>query len=189
MAVISANYELEKGTDFIQSFTFTNSDRSPLNLVGYTASAKIRKYPTSPPFNTITIQFVNRLEGRVNLLIDKEETAILSAGRNYYDLFLTDPDGISTKFVEGSIIVNESSTLGYSPPKSIDGLGTVDVSNLNDGYVLMFDAPSQSFVFVNPDEVLSQAATDQISPGLPSDFIDELDAELDNRINLDAGTW
>lgn len=205
MSVLNANYELERGADFIQNYTFRNLDRTPLNLTGYTASAKIRKYPTSPSYNTITVIFVDRPQGKVRLYIDKDQTALLTPGRNYYDLLLTDTDGITSKKLEGSIIVNNSSTLGFVPPKAINELGVIDTSNIaigagatvglgttagsGDGYVLMFDATGQTFRFVNPDEVLRQAATEPQQPGFPSDFLNELDTALDNRISVDAGLW
>lgn len=205
MSVINANYELERGADFIQNYTLRNPDKTPLNLTGYTAAAKIRKYPTSPTYNTITVLFVDRPEGKIRLYIDKEQTSLLTPGRNYYDVILTDPDGIALKKLEGSIIVNNSSTLGFVPPRAISDLGVIDTSSIaigagattgigttagsGDGYVLMFDASAQTFRFVNPDEVLSQAVNELQQPGLPGDFLDELDTELDNRINVDAGTW
>jgi hypothetical protein len=203
--VISANYELEKGADFIQNITFRNSDRTPLNLTGYSASAKIRKYPTSPYYNTITVTFVNRNQGQIRLFISRDQTLLLASGRNYYDVMLTDPDGVTTKKLEGSILVNDSSTIGFVRSSAISDLGTIDTSNIaigsgsttgigttagsGDGYVLMFDGNTQSFKFVNPDEVLSKAATEPQQPGLPSDFINQLDIELDNKIDIDAGTW
>ena len=53
----------------------------------------------------------------------------------------------------------------------------------------MYDAATQKYTAVNPDEVLSATVTEPISPGIPEDFIDELDVDLDNRIDVDAGTF
>ena len=203
--VISANYELEKGADFIQNITFRNPDRTPLNLTGYSGSAKIRKYPTSPYYNTVTVIFTDRSQGQIRLFISRDQTLLLTSGRNYYDVMLTDPDGVTTKKIEGSILVNDSSTVGFVRSSSISDLGTIDTSNIaigagsttgigttagsGDGYVLMFDGNAQVFRFVNPDDVLSKAAIEPQQPGFPSDFVDELDRELDDKIDIDAGTW
>ena len=203
--VISANYELEKGSDFIQNIVFRNPDRTPLNLTGYSAAAKIRRYPTAKSFNILTVIFVNREQGQIRLYLNNNETSLLSAGRNYYDVIFTDSDGITSKKLEGSIIVNESSTLGFVRPSAISDLGIVDTSNIaigagattgigttagsGDGYVLMFDASTQGFKFVNPDDVLSKAASEPQQPGLPGVFIDALDIALDDKIDIDAGTW
>jgi hypothetical protein len=83
-------------------------------------------------------------------------------------------------------------SLGYNleiMPQNLDELTDVEISGNNDKYVLMYDAASGLWKDVNPDEVLSAAATEPIQPGLPEDFVDTLDVDLDNRIDLDAGTF
>jgi hypothetical protein len=68
-----------------------------------------------------------------------------------------------------------------------------DPSSSNDKYVLVYDASIQKYKMVNPDEVLNYAAgTELIQPGLvgyASTFLDQLDVDLDDRIDLDAGTF
>ena len=44
MAAIPLNLTLEQGTDFSVNLTVRNSDGTPLNLLGYTASSEIRKH-------------------------------------------------------------------------------------------------------------------------------------------------
>ena len=73
--------------------------------------------------------------------------------------------------------------------KNLEDLLDVDVSGVSDKYVIMYDASSQKYTAVNPDEVLSAAVQEPTSPGLPSDFKDELDNDLDNRIDLDGGSF
>ena len=196
MATLNANYEVEQGADFIQDIDLRDLNGNPLDLTGYSAASKIRKFPTSEKYNIITVIFRDRVKGAIRLFLSKDITVALTSGRNYYDLMLTRPDGIVEKALEGSIIVNTSSTTGYIEARALDGLCTIDTSNLTtgggsggDGYVLMFDATTQTFVFVNPDEVLSQATTEPQQPGLPSDFLDEIDDALQSRINIDAGVW
>lgn len=74
-------------------------------------------------------------------------------------------------------------------PQNLSELTDVEISNSNDKYVLMYDSTSGKWKDVNPDEVLSAATTEPISPGLPSDFENQLDIDLDDRIDLDAGSW
>lgn len=68
-----------------------------------------------------------------------------------------------------------------------------DPSSTNDKYVLVYDATAQKYKMVNPDEVLNYAAgTETIQPGLvgyATTFIDRLDVDLDDKIDLDAGTF
>jgi hypothetical protein len=186
MAVYAANFTLDKGTDFETELNLTEDDGSPLNLVGYTGSAKIRKYPTSPKYKPFTITFIDRGQGRVKLSLSNSQTSGLDGGRNYYDFLLTDGAGRVRKIVEGNIIVNESATLGILDSDNLDGLGNIDITNVEDGYVLMYDGTQQKYVFVDPDNVLSKSVEDD---SLPQDFIDKLDVDLDNLVDIDSGEF
>lgn len=76
------------------------------------------------------------------------------------------------------------------PATRFEDLIDFNDQNKNDQYVIMYNATTQKYELVNPDKVLSSAAvTELIQPGLPSDFNDTLDVDLDNRIDLDAGTF
>jgi hypothetical protein len=75
-------------------------------------------------------------------------------------------------------------------PQNLDELTDVEISGNNDKYVLMYDAPTGKWKDRNPDLVLSAASnTETTQPGLPNDFINTLDVDLDNKIDLDAGTF
>jgi hypothetical protein len=52
MAVPAVNITIEQGTDFENVYTVTNPDGTPLDLTGYTANAKIRKYPSSSSYSS-----------------------------------------------------------------------------------------------------------------------------------------
>ena len=71
-------------------------------------------------------------------------------------------------------------------PDNISILNDVDVSNVQDGYVLMYNNTLKKYTFVDPDEVLSKAVEDNL---LPSDFLNKLDTDLDDRIDVDAGEF
>ena len=78
-------------------------------------------------------------------------------------------------------------------------LGDIDTTaipqNSSDGdkFVLTYDAANNRFTFVNPDAVLDAAvgvgATYPAPVGLSSGTIDYLDTALDDKIDLDAGTF
>lgn len=71
---------------------------------------------------------------------------------------------------------------GASEVANLSDLADVNVSGIQNGYVLTYNSSLRKFVAVNPDNVLSSAVTD----GLPTAFIDELHDDLD-KIHLDAG--
>jgi hypothetical protein len=73
-------------------------------------------------------------------------------------------------------------------PQNLDELTDVEISGNNDKYVLMYDASTNKWRDVNPDVVLSASSnTETTQPGLPGDFVNTLDVDLDNKIDLDAG--
>lgn len=76
-------------------------------------------------------------------------------------------------------------------PQNLDELADVQISGNNDKYVLMYDAASGKWKDVNPDTVLNAAAaTETTQPGLvgyATAFLDRVDIDLDDRIDLDAG--
>jgi hypothetical protein len=65
----------------------------------------------------------------------------------------------------------------------------VDVSSASDKYLIMYDSTTQKYIAVNPDDILVNAVEEPTSPGLPAQFIDKLDVDLDDKIDLDGGTW
>jgi hypothetical protein len=71
-------------------------------------------------------------------------------------------------------------------PESLNVVNDVDISQVRDGYILMYDDTQQRYVFRDPDDILSKAVSDN---ALPQEFIDKLDTDLDNKINLDAGEF
>lgn len=78
---------------------------------------------------------------------------------------------------------------GVIMARTLNELLDVNVSGVRDKYVIMYDSATQKYIAVNPDSVLSAATTEPIQPGLPADFENQLDIDLDDRIDLDAGTF
>ena len=89
--------------------------------------------------------------------------------------------------------LNYKTSLSYDieiMPQTLDELTDVEISGTNDKYVLMYDATSGKWRDVNPDQVLSASSnTETTQPVLPGDFVNTLDVDLDNKIDLDAGTF
>jgi len=72
---------------------------------------------------------------------------------------------------------------GASEVANLSDLDDVNVSGIQNGYVLIYNSSTGQFVAENPDNVLSNAVTN----GLSNDFVDKLDVDLDDKIDLDAG--
>ena len=100
----------------------------------------------------------------------------------------------------GDLIVQfvDSST-GVGSVSNLRDLGDVDStaipsgSSAGDKFVLTYDASNNRFTFVNPDAVIDSAvgvgATFPPPVGLSTQTINYLDTALDDKIDLDAGTF
>ena len=85
---------------------------------------------------------------------------------------------------------------GGSVAKKLTDLNDISTSGAQNRWVLIYDEPSDTFKFVNPDEVVDAAVGANTVPGgapaatgLSTDTIDYLDQALDDKIDLDAGTF
>ena len=99
---------------------------------------------------------------------------------------------------EGSspVQVIVQSVSGADSVASLKDLLDVNASNLSgttNKFVLAYDAPTDKFNFVNPDQVIDSAVgvttSDPLPVGFTTQTIDYLDVALDNKIDLDAGEW
>lgn len=100
---------IEKGTDFSVSFLIDSFNGEPLDLSGYTAVSKIRKYPKSPYFKEFVASILQET-GFINLYMSKEDTQELKSGRNYFDILLTNQ--VETiKPVKGTMLVEDTASL------------------------------------------------------------------------------
>lgn len=73
---------------------------------------------------------------------------------------------------------------------NLSDVNTTNLTGATDKFVLTYDAASNSFKFVNPDEVIDNAIADSPGPaGLTNTAIDYLDDVLDDKIDLDGGTF
>jgi len=107
MTVPSVNITIEKGTYFENTFTINNSDGTPLNLTGYSAVAKIKKYPSSPTSHPFSIT-ITANTGKIQVSMGHTTTASLSEGRNYYDIVITSGGGTKSRVIEGMALVTPS---------------------------------------------------------------------------------
>ena len=78
-----------------------------------------------------------------------------------------------------------------------------DISDINStmisagvgtSFVLTYDAVEDNFKFVSPDSIIDSAVGNESGPAgfsaqVINNLVDTLDVELDDKIDLDAGTW
>lgn len=96
----------------------------------------------------------------------------------------------------GNVQVVTLSSGGIGGVANLSDILDVDTSNLNastNKFVMVYDATTQKYKFVNPDAILDASVgittTDPTPVGMSTATIDYLDDVLDNKIDLDAGEW
>lgn len=98
-------------------------------------------------------------------------------------------NSFSVKLKNNSSFKIISQSGGVEVPAKFGDLEDFDTTGIRDSYIIMYDASTQKYKPVNPDEILTKAVTETSSPGIPTAFVDQLDVDLDNKIDLDAGTF
>ena len=89
MAVPSVNIQIEQGATFSSTFDVKKSDNSPLNLNGFSFSAKMRKHAAAAGSIGFAVTYGSEpTAGRVTLSMSNAQTGIITAGRYEYDLSL-----------------------------------------------------------------------------------------------------
>lgn len=68
---------------------------------------------------------------------------------------------------------------------NLNDLDDFNPTGVQNGYIIMYDSATQKYVAASPDDVLSKS----VDGGLPTNFVNQLDTDLDNKIDLDAGTF
>ena len=192
--VVNLALAIERGTDFETKFIIKNSDGSLFALEGYNAIAKIRKHPTSQLYTSF-VTAITTETSEIKIQMDARTTAQLTSGRNFYDVVIN-LDTSYIKVYSGSVIVTDTISLGtggtdgaLTAKVKFSDLIDVDTTGIKDSYIVMYDSVTQTYKAVNPDEVLSKAATEPISPGLPDDFEELISDNINVNLNLDGGIF
>ena len=108
MTVPAVNIIIEKGTDFEATYNVTNNDSSVYSLTNQAATAKIRKHPTATTSTSFTTS-ITTSTGEIKISMSAANTALLTAGRNYYDVILThSTTGKKVKIFEGTALVHDT---------------------------------------------------------------------------------
>ena len=107
-ATPTVNIVIPQGADFSELFTSTESDGSATNL---SAQAKIKKHPGASSSTSFSVSITGST-GEVTISLTDTQTAALTSGRYYYDVFLTSGSGVVSRMVEGQAFVTAGISTG-----------------------------------------------------------------------------
>ena len=117
MAVFSTNLIIYKHTDFEQTFVLEDGlSNSAKDLTGFTGTCKMQRTLNLGSLTAFTVTFVNRLNGKVRISLTNTQTANIADGKYFYELMLTDPNGVVERVIEGIVIVIHPVTYPSDPP-------------------------------------------------------------------------
>jgi len=117
MAVFSTNLIIYKHTDFEQTFVLEDGQtNSAKNLTGFTGTCRMQRTLNLGELTGLTVSFTNRALGKVRISLSNTQTALIAEGKYFYELMLTDPDGIVERVIEGVVIVKHPVTYPSNPP-------------------------------------------------------------------------
>lgn len=109
MATIS-NLYIDQGAFFRTYVTVSGTNGIPLDLSGFTVASQMRKsYQSSTAYN-FTASISNPSVGRVQLELNSAHSRQIPPGRYLYDVRVTNPQGESTRVVEGIVTINPEVT-------------------------------------------------------------------------------
>ena len=96
MAVFSTNLVIYKHTDFEQTFALEDSQSSSVkDLTGFSATCKMQRTLNLGSLTEFTISFLNnRKLGKIKISLTDAQTAVIEEGRYFYELNLTDSNGV-----------------------------------------------------------------------------------------------
>ena len=111
MAVFSTNLLIYKHTDFEQTFILEDSQsNSAKDLTGFTGSCKMQRTLNLGSLTAFNLAFTNRALGKVRISLSSTQTANIADGKYFYELMLTDPNGVVERVIEGVVIVKHPVT-------------------------------------------------------------------------------
>ena len=112
MTVFTANIIIYTGTDFAQTFVLEDSaSNSVKDLTGYVGCSQIKRYESSNKSADFSVAFANdRTTGRISIEMLSGVTETLKAGKYFYDILISSPNGITERVIEGTAIVKKAVT-------------------------------------------------------------------------------
>ena len=111
MAVFSTNLLIYKHTDFEQTFVLEDSQsNSAKDLTGFTGTCRMQRTLNLGSLTSFSLSFTNRSLGKVRISLTSTQTANIDDGKYFYELLLTDSNGIAERVIEGVVIVKHPVT-------------------------------------------------------------------------------
>ena len=111
MAVSPGTYNitLQRRSDYSVTLQFKDGDSAAIDLTGWTVESQIWNLARTTKVADFTVTYTDRAEGTVALSLTPEQTVLVDR-TYYYDVLLTNGDGLKEYYLEGTITGDEGYT-------------------------------------------------------------------------------
>lgn len=109
MAAGKLDIVIEQDSDFKKELTLSK-DGSAIDIAGWTFKSEVRKTKKGELLGTFAFTIINPTNGRVDMEMPKAETALINAGRYWYDVERVDGSGVKRRLMEGRALVTAEVT-------------------------------------------------------------------------------
>lgn len=117
MAAAKKKFIIEEKATFKKRLIWSNKNKKPLNLTGYTALMQIKAVADEGSATLLELSQTNGrivitpLTGTIDLYISATDVAVIPWTEAVYDLIVTAPDGTVIRLLQGPITVSHGVTL------------------------------------------------------------------------------
>lgn len=110
MAIVR-NIQIDQGSTFLYTVGLSGNDNAPYDLTGFTINSQMRKsYGSNTISATFTSVITDPANGKLQISLTDEQTALLKPGRYVYDIVVESSSGDKYRAIEGMAEVNASVT-------------------------------------------------------------------------------
>lgn len=103
------NIALQRRADYSVLLEFKDSERVAIDLTDWQVFAQVWDLGRSSKLADFSVDYVDRVEGRVKIKLSYEDTSRFPS-QAAYDVMLINPEGEREYYLEGAITVSESYT-------------------------------------------------------------------------------
>lgn len=100
---------MQRRADYSVQLQFKDENDTPINLTGWNVAAQAWNQGRSTKYADFTVVYTNRVSGTVTISLTDQQTAFFPP-ESYYDVLLTDANGIKEYYLEGIIYASEGYT-------------------------------------------------------------------------------
>jgi len=103
------NFTVQRGADHQLVLVFKDSSDVVIDLTSWTVASQAWNQARSIKYADFTVAYTDRTNGKVTLSLSDEDTVDFP-DELYYDVLLTDPNGLKEYYLEGIIYVAQGYT-------------------------------------------------------------------------------